>query len=188
VPGLLLVAWWVPFTTALVVSLVAATVSYAVTWRFKRADVERENAFRVADLIAEAYRLAGGNEHTEKDAEEVELRMQEAIVRAQPLGDADLADRVGAADWYAFMLRIDINLVAPEPAEMTRAWRWARAALANVRAGLVPHLASPKLVGRRRAAERSFPTQEQLVDLGLIETGVDLRSIIYALDVWASER
>jgi hypothetical protein len=50
VPGLLLAdtAWWVPLATALFVALVAATVSYCVTWRFTRAVVERESALGAA--------------------------------------------------------------------------------------------------------------------------------------------
>jgi hypothetical protein len=40
-PILLAVSWWVPSVSALFVALVAATVSYSVTWRFKRADIQR---------------------------------------------------------------------------------------------------------------------------------------------------
>jgi hypothetical protein len=40
-PNLLAVSWWVPFASTLFVVAVAATVSYCVTWRFKRADRTR---------------------------------------------------------------------------------------------------------------------------------------------------
>jgi hypothetical protein len=134
VPGLLLAtAWWVPLATALVVSLVAATVSYAVTWRFKRADVERENAFRVADLIAEADRLARATLPTtlddpqqahevERRVDELELRVREASVRARSLDDPDLDDRVRALEWYVIALGATVR---SWPTETSAVWHWA---------------------------------------------------------------
>jgi hypothetical protein len=43
--------WWIPFATALFVAFVAALASYYATWRFKKGDVNRENAFRAAGLV-----------------------------------------------------------------------------------------------------------------------------------------
>jgi hypothetical protein len=37
-------SWWIPLTIA----VVAAAASYCATWRMKRANVNRENAFRAA--------------------------------------------------------------------------------------------------------------------------------------------
>lgn len=185
VPGLLLVAWWVPFTTALVVSLVAATVSYAVTWRFKRADVERENAFPVAGLIAEAERLAPDTRDF-RVAEEMGLRLREAEVRALPLDDPDLADRIDVARAHCAVLESfgsHTNFMANwEPDETERILYWADRALGNVRAALVPHLAPPKFLGRRRAGERVFPTYDEYMKMG-----DELSEIIDDLDEWEHE-
>ncbi len=50
-------------------------------------------------------------------------------------------------------------------------------ATANVRAGLVPHLASPRLFGRRRPTEHAFPTFHEL-------SRMRSRNILDALDEW----
>ena len=49
--------WWVPVVTTLAVALTAAAVSYAVSWRFKRADVDRENALRAVVRVDEAEQI-----------------------------------------------------------------------------------------------------------------------------------
>jgi hypothetical protein len=49
---------WVTFLLAFGVALVAAAVSYSVTWKFKKTDVDRENALRAVDLVDEAEQIA----------------------------------------------------------------------------------------------------------------------------------
>jgi hypothetical protein len=151
-------AWWIPFGTALAVALVAAAASYYATWRFKRADVNRESAFRTADLVDQAERLASwrgdeGEDNGGADLQEVTRLLQRARVWAQPLDDSELDDRMRAGLALCFEM-------APTPPG--RSWHWLRESIANVRAGLVPHLSAPKLVRRRRPAERSFPTSDEL--------------------------
>jgi hypothetical protein len=43
--------WWVPLLIALAVALVAAIALYSVSWRFKKADVDRETALQAADVV-----------------------------------------------------------------------------------------------------------------------------------------
>jgi hypothetical protein len=47
-------SWWVP----LLVALAAALASYVATGWLKRADINRESAFRAADLIDDAEQVA----------------------------------------------------------------------------------------------------------------------------------
>jgi hypothetical protein len=206
VPDLLLAgsAWWVP----LAIALVAASVSYFVTWRFKRADIVRENAFRVADLIVEAERevldavlLADASRPTREKAirtrrptdcpdldrhlEAAQVLLREALVRAQPLGDDDLYDRLESADWFIYLTRqswAGDELIAEWGIEPQELWQRAEAPLRNVRDALVPHLAPPKLLGRRRAAFRSFPTGDELRQMG------DSTDFIAALSEWERQR
>jgi hypothetical protein len=83
--------WWIP----LLVALAAAGVSYAVTWRFKRADVDRENALRAVDLVDEAEQIASLQKRWRDDggARTTMRLLQQARVRAQPLDDVDLDER-----------------------------------------------------------------------------------------------
>lgn len=72
--------WWVPFVTTLLVALVAAVVSYYVTWRFKKVDFDRENGVRAADHVDEAER---GVTHGTIDSESAMRLLRQARVRAQ---------------------------------------------------------------------------------------------------------
>jgi carbohydrate-selective porin OprB len=90
--------WWIP----LLVALAAAAGSYAVTWRFKRADVDRENALRAIDLVDEAERIAAFEDLSINDGptEETYRILQEARARAEPLDDKELDKRFQAALIY----------------------------------------------------------------------------------------
>jgi hypothetical protein len=123
--------------------------------------VNRKSAFRAADLINQVEQIASLPGRYEAEAEGggvVALRLlQEARVRAQPLNDPGLDDRFNAAVSYTYEL---LDTWAEDPPGGAR--HWLREAIANVRAGIVPHLAAPKFVGRERPPERSFPTSDEL--------------------------
>jgi hypothetical protein len=75
------------FLSTLVVALFAAAASYYATWRFKKGDVIRDNAFRAADLVDEASRVAGHPTRYEEEAGGLSgtLRLLwEGRVRAEP--------------------------------------------------------------------------------------------------------
>jgi hypothetical protein len=154
-------AWWVPLVVALFVALVAAAVSYYATWLFKKSDVNRESAFRVAELVYEVENLVARPERyaaaPEGGAAKALDLLQTARVRAQPLAtlDPDLDDRLRAAVSFTFEL-----ILWDE--ETARARQWLSQAIVNARIGLVPHLAAPKLIPRAHAAERIFPTADEL--------------------------
>ena len=170
-------AWWI----LLLVALAAAGASYLATWLLKSSDVNRENAFRAADLVDQAEQIASwrkveGEDDSSADFQKASRLLQQARVRAQPLDDSDIDDRMRAANAYC-------SEIAPYPP--SRAWPWLREAIANVRAGLVPHLSAPKLVGRRRPAERSFPTSDELNAMPR-KAGID--GLIDALEDWRQDR
>src|SRR2546422_562534 len=91
--------WWVPLAIGLGIAFVAAVVSYAATWRFKKVDVDRENAFRAAQLVDEAEQIATSRQRFEAEggAAAVWRLIQEARVRAQPLLSSEIEDRFRAA-------------------------------------------------------------------------------------------
>jgi hypothetical protein len=127
--------------------------------------VERENAFRVADLVVEAERLASDPDLPDV-ARDVQRLLQEARIRAQPLDDPELDDRMQATNWFALKLRVTRGPQELNFNEVAAMWYWTREAIANVRAGLVPHLASPRLLGRRRPTDRAFPTFAEVTKMG----------------------
>jgi hypothetical protein len=176
-------AWWLPFVTTLGVALAAALASYVVTWRFKRADVDRENAIRAIDLVDEAEQLAS-REDIYRDAGGATATLhllQMARVRAQPIDDPDLDDCFRAAQSYNF----DLTLWDEQAG---RALHWLREAIANVRAALVPHLAAPKLVRRTQPPEHSFPTLDELNAMASDPGGRDGNVRLDALVDWRANR
>jgi hypothetical protein len=154
-------AWWIPVAAALFVALVAAVVSYCAAWLFKRADVNRGSASRVAELVYEAEQLVARPEQyaaaPEGGATKALHLLQAARVRAQPLAtlDPDLDDRLRAAVSFNFELVLWDE-------ETARARHWLTEAIASARMALVPHLAAPKLIPRTQTAERAFPTADEL--------------------------
>jgi hypothetical protein len=104
--------WWPP----LLVALAAAVVSYAVTWRFKKADVDRENALRAVDLVDEAEQVASLNDRRWEDEGGILTtyrRLQQARVRTQPLDDYVLDDRFQAALTYNLDMQLWQGRQAP---------------------------------------------------------------------------
>jgi hypothetical protein len=174
--------WWVPLVVGLGIAVVAAAASYAATWRFKKRDVDRENAFRAADLIDEAEQIAARKERFEAEgASGVWLRVQEARVRAQPLGSQELDERFQAFLDYALMF--GVWHPAPPPAV---AIRWLQDAVRNIRDGLVPYLAAPRFLPRRnRNLARSFPT---LAEIQAMPHGANGMDLINALGDWNAAR
>jgi hypothetical protein len=170
--------WWVP----LLVALAAAVASYYATWRFKRADVDRQNALRAADLIDEAERLTSepARYEAEPDASEVVRRLvQQARIRAQPLNDKELDDRFMAALLYLFELQ-----TWRDP-PLGGALHWLYQAIANVRLALVPHMSAPKLLPRpRKPPRRWFPTSTELNALASDPAGRDAEVRFNALRDW----
>jgi hypothetical protein len=176
------IAWWVPLVIALLVALVAAAVSYAVTWRFKQADFNRESAIRAVDLVDEAEQLA-----TDRDrytavqgsgAASVSRLLQEARVRAQPLGDVELDERFQAALLYIFDLQQARNETGP-------ALHWLAAAITNVREAFVRHLAAPKFIPLRTPrAKQWFPTLTELKNMQRDREG---RTLVDALVAWRAQ-
>jgi hypothetical protein len=149
-------AWWIP----LGVALIAAATAYYATWKFKKADVNRENAFRVADLVYEAEQIVSRPERyaAEGGAMTTSRLLGGARVRAQPLEDDDLNDRFQAAQ----ILNVDLQLSNEEPGH-GRGRYWLGIAIWNVRVALFPHLAAPRFVGRTLRRERTFPTMADLM-------------------------
>jgi hypothetical protein len=166
--------WW-----ALLVALAAAVASYCATWQFKRRDVERENAFRSAELIDEASRTTSTRDGFANAGGPSGLArlLYEAGVRAQPLDDADVNDRFEAARNFA----TDMELWGSVP---ERARSWAYEAILNVRAALVPYLAAPRLIGKWPPPERSFPTRSELSEMPKSAHVRDGTARLDALDAW----
>ena len=150
-------AWCVPLAIALGVALVAALASYYATWRFKKADVNRENVFKAADLVDEAAQIASRlSRYEDEGGATTTLRLiRQARVRAEPVDDADLDDRFEAAQSF----NTDLLVWDEEPG---RGRYWLGNAIWTVRAGIVPYLSAPRLVGRKRPKERCFPTVSEL--------------------------
>ena len=91
--------WWVP----LAIGLGAAVLAYLATWRFKRVDFDRENALRAADLVDEAEQIASRTDRygAEGGARTISGLLRQARIRAEPLHDSDLDDRLMAAHYFA---------------------------------------------------------------------------------------
>jgi hypothetical protein len=178
-------SWWVPLAVGLGVAVVAAAASYAATWRFKKRDVERENAFRAVDIVDEAEQIAARQERWEAagGAGAVLRLLQEARVRAQPLRSRDLDERFQAAMDY-----LSTFMFGRQDRQQPGGWKgWLREATANIREGLVPYLAAPRLLPSRRdtTLERSFPT---LAELQAMPHGADGEELIDALVAWKEAR
>jgi hypothetical protein len=174
--------WWVPFVTALGVAAAAASTSYYATWRFKKADVNRANAFRAVDFLDEAEQLTSRSDLYDVapgggPAIAYRLLLQ-ARARAEPLNDAELDDRFRAALSY----NLDLQGWAPPPG---RARHWLYTAIANVRLALVQHLYAPRLLPvAHKPAKRWFPTSKELNAMAQDPTGRDGNVRIDALVDW----
>ena len=144
-------AWWIPFVTALFVAVVAALASYYATWRFKKGDVNRENAFRAAGLVDEAEQIAHRKDRydAEGGADTTMRLLQEAQVRARPVDDSDLDDRFRAAIAYN-------NALIKGKGQPPRARHWLSVSIWNVQRALAPHLSAPKLLPGTHSVQRSF--------------------------------
>lgn len=172
--------WWVPLVVGLGIAVVAASVSYAATWWFKKRDVERENAFLARDRIDEAEQIASRRRRYEAEggAATVSRLLQEARVRTQPLGSVDLDDRFRAAMDYVLTLA----LWQPQPGP-PGGRHWLSEAVANIREGLIPYLAAPRFwpFHRETASQRSFPKFDEL---RAMPHGPDGQKLIDALAEW----
>jgi hypothetical protein len=177
-------AWWVPFLTALLVALAAAAASYYATWRFKRADVDRENALRAVDLVDRAEQIASLDPLWRDEGEgglTTHRLLQEARVRTEPLDDDDLDKRFRAA------LSYNTDLLGWK--DTTSAARhWLAEASADVREALVPHLKAPKFIPRKRVALREFPTLDELNAMPADPSGRDGQRRIDALVDWKAKQ
>jgi hypothetical protein len=139
-------AWWVPFVTALGVALAAVAASYYATWRFKKGDVNRENVFKAADLVDEAAQMVSRpSRYADEGGASTTLRL--IGQREQNQLTTLIDDRFEAAQSF----NTDLLVWDEEPG---RGRYWLSNAIWNVRAGLVPHLSAPRLVGRKRPKER----------------------------------
>src|SRR5262249_34169315 len=96
---------------------------------------------------------------------------------AQPLNDADINDRLQTA-------RMFIRLQRESQPMTRRSWHWIRESIANVREGLLPYLAAPKLSGRRVKTDRSFPTNRDY--MGLPDHRGD--ALLDALEEWKARQ
>jgi hypothetical protein len=183
-------AWWIPFSTALLVAVVAALASYYATWRFKRSDANRENAFRAAGLMDEAEQIARREDRydSEGGASTTLRLLQEAQVRARPIEDSDLDDRLRAAIAYNVALKSGQG-------RPPRARHWLSVSIWNVQRALAPHLSAPRLVPRTITSDRVFPTFDDLFPMipmteGPIplEVSPDLNILDNALSEWEAKR
>lgn len=175
-------AWWIPFATALFVATVAALASYYATWRFKRADVNRDNAVQARDLVDEAERIASSpaRYRDEGGALATSRLLQRALIRAQPIEDWDLFDTFFAAQDYNFRLQ-----QWDEPPNSARSWLVE--AIAQVREALVPYLSAPRLFrAAKRAKSRSFPTFDDLKAMPSDDR--DPQQLIDALVEWKANQ
>jgi hypothetical protein len=173
-------SWWIP----LLVGFGAALASYYATWRFKKADVNRENAIRAADLVDEAERLVARADLDDQDPDAVltaVLRpIQQARVRSEPLANRELDDRFIAVVSYLGALQ----LMAWQQGGAAR--HWLAEAIANVRAGLVPQLAAPRFIRPRRPIERSFPRSHELDEMA--RQGASADDLFGRLIEWRANR
>jgi hypothetical protein len=131
--------WWVPFLATLVVGLAAAMASYLATWWFKKRDIEGENARQAASLVDDPERaLPGGETYTKgvpiDPLDDVNRLLREARLRAQPLNDRDLDQRLGVALYFLS----DAQEWTTQP---VGARPWMHRAIDNVRVRLAPYLA-----------------------------------------------
>jgi len=168
--------WWFPILVTVLLGLAALAGSYAATWRFKKLDVNRESAFRTIDLVDDAERIASGQDGGNVAVDCARL-LRRAGVRAEPLDDRDLADR----------LRSAVNF-ADEIAELRGAPRAATLyplsrAIASVRFALVPHLSAPRLLRSRKAEPPCFPRSKELSEIQA-RTSDDVESFRYEIASW----
>jgi hypothetical protein len=178
--------WWVPLVATLLTVLVAGLASYFATWWFKKRDIDGVNARQAATLIDDAETaLPGPTTYStvgESDSIETAARLlREARLRAQPLHDYDLDERLQTA----LMFLSDVQEWTKQPVGVRP---WMRAAIENVRAGLAPYLAPPPAIPWRRLTEdveRSFPTFSEYI--GIKREGGDPEEITQALDDWYAE-
>jgi hypothetical protein len=175
-------AWWIPFATALFVATVAALASYYATWRFKRADVNRENAVQARDLVDDAERIASSPDRYREGggAKATSRLLQQALIRAQPIDDWNLFDDFFAAQDYNFRLQ-----QWDEPPNSAR--YWLGEAIAQVRQALVPYLSAPRLFrGAKLAKSRSFPTFDEMRSMPSDDR--DPQKIVDALVDWRAKQ
>jgi hypothetical protein len=172
--------WWVPLVIGLATVAAAAIASYVATWWFKKGEADRVNASLAAALVDEAEKivsLRGYRTDLSKGGPETATPLlQEARIRAEPLLDDDLDDRFKAALSYV--------LTFQEWQKMPgRGSHWLGEAVANVREGLVPYLAAPRLIPLRRRTfrKRSFPTSDELQSMKHDPSG---EALTEALDAW----
>ena len=181
--------WWVPLVIGLGLALVAAAASYTATWLFKKRDGEREIALRAVDLIDRAEKMASSDDRLDAEGglTELELLLQHARVRAQPLGSDGLDERFWVALVHLNSMSSPYGLMSSPsgPEDRSRARRWLYRAIANVREGLVPFLAPPRFLPHQRAIElpRSFPTYDDYQEMIQGE-----QSLLDALDDWRDGR
>jgi hypothetical protein len=145
-------------------------------------DVNRENGFRAADLVDEAEQIASRPERYDAEASgpvTVSRLLQEARVRAQPLADDDLDDRMRAAVYFCQ----ELLTLQSEPGA---ARHWLAEATANIRSGLVPHLSAPSLFRRAQPLQRSFPTSTELYAMNTDHR--EGQVLIGALIAWRAQR
>jgi hypothetical protein len=178
--------WWVPLVIGLATVAAAALASYLATWWFKKRDIDGENARQAVALIGEAEKavsgLGGYSLAVSSPLGPLSQLLQEARIRAQPLGDAELDDRLKAAS--SFVVTFQEWREKPDGSR-----RWLGEAIANVREGFAAYLApSPLIPWRRTKIERlrSFPTYGEL--LSFERRAREPEALVEALEDWHAAR
>jgi hypothetical protein len=177
---------WVPLVATLLTVLVAGVASYFATWWFKKRDIDGVNAHQAATLVDDSETALPGPTTYEPEDQSDSIQaaarlLREARLRAQPLHDHDLDERLQTA----LLFLSDVQEWTKQPVGVGP---WMRAAMENVRAGLAPYLAPPPALPWRRLredAERSFPAFSEYI--GIKRDGGDPEEITQMLDDWYAE-
>jgi hypothetical protein len=176
--------WWVPLVIGLAIAIAAAIASYVATWWFKKGEADRENASQAATLVDEAEKIVSLSGYrtdlSTGGPETATPLLQEARIRAEPLFDDDLDDRFIAALSY-------LSTFQERRKRPTGSHRWLRESVANVREGLVPYVAAPRLIPLRRRTfrKRSFPT---LDELKAMKHDPNEEALMEALEAWEKDQ
>jgi len=180
--------WWVPLLATLLIGVAAAIASYLATWWFKKRDIDGENARQAATLVDDADRALPRSTETfttqvsqmpDDPLDKVTRLLREARLRAQPLNDFDLDQRLGTALYFLS----DAQEWRKRP---VGARPWMHRAIDNVRIGLAPYLAPPPLIPWRRPnvfLEVLFPSFSEYIGIKRFAKE-DPEAVTQGLDDW----
>jgi hypothetical protein len=179
--------WWVPLLATLLIGIAAAIASYLATWWFKKRDIDGDNARQAALFVDEAERAlprptASARQTLSDPLETVSRLLRKARLRAQPLDDFDLDQRMDVALYF-------FSDAQEWGAQPVGARPWMQRAIDNVRVGLAPYLAPPPIIPRRPQqvfVEKLFPRFDEYIAIKRFAED-DPEGVTQGLDDWFAE-